>query len=182
MYRRSLLGILAGFGLIGFSAACGSNPTSTLPKPVKACSLMSKSKAASTFALASGYRPQQLAPTNDQSYCVYPGSTSGTYLMVNVTWSQGEVSIFEKAHDGHHTMATGTLPSGQSIPAPRFERVTVDGYTAYWSARQPLPINGTSNYPSLMAATRNGYVISLSAMGLTESQNEQVLSTMLRRL
>jgi hypothetical protein len=112
MYRRSLLGILAGFGLIGFSAAYGSNTTSTLPKPVKACSLMSKSKAASTFALASGYRPQQLAPTNDQSYCVYPGSTSGTYLMVNVTWSQGEVSTLRR-----HTTATIQWPPG------RFPRV-----------------------------------------------------------
>jgi hypothetical protein len=182
MDRRRLIGILVGFGSIGFSAACGSNTTASLPKPVKACSLMSKAQAASIFALASAYRPQQQAPTNEQSYCVYPGSAKGTYLIVNVTWSQGEVSTFEKAHDGHHAMATGTLPSGQSIPAPRFVKVTVGGNSAYWSARQPLPINGTSNYPSLMAATRNGYVVSLSAMGLTESQNEQILSTMLRRL
>lgn len=143
---------------------------------------MSKTEAAATFALASGYRPQQQAPTNEQSYCVYPGSTDGTYLIVNVTWSQAELSTFEKAHDGHHPTAVGTLPAGQSVPAPRFVKIIVDGDTAYWSARQPLPISGTTNYPSLMAATMNGYVVSLSAMGLTESQNEQILSTMLRRL
>jgi len=182
MERRSLVGIVVGLSLIGISAACGSTTTVSPPKPVEACSLMSKSEAAAIFALASEYRPEQQASTNEQSYCVYPGSTNGTYLIVDVNWSQAELSTFEKAHDGHHPAAVGTLPSGQSVAAPRFVKVTVDGDTAYWSARQPLPISGTTNYPSLMAATRNGYVVSLSAMGLTESQNEQILSTMLRRL
>ena len=134
------------------------------------------------FPLSSGYRPQQQAPTSGQSYCLYPGSTKGTYVLANVTWSQAELSTFEKAHDGRHPTTGGTLPSGESVPAPTFVRVVVDGDTAYWSARQPIPITGITNYPSLMAAASNGYVVSLSAMGLSESQNGQVLSTMLRRL
>jgi hypothetical protein len=182
MDRRRLIGILAGFGSIGISAACGSPTAASLSRPVPACSLVSKTQAAATLALAGGCRPQQQVPTNQQSYCVYPGSTDGNYLIVNVAWSPAELSTFEKAHDGHQPTAVGTLPSGQSVPAPRFVKVGVDGYTAYWSARQPLPISGTTNYPSLLVATRDGYVASLSAIGLTESQNEQVLSTMLRKL
>jgi len=180
--RRSLVGSLAGIGLIVSSAACGPSTTPNLSKPVEACSLMSSSEAESIFALASRYRPRQQAPTDDQSYCLYPGSTGGTYLIVTVTWSQAKLSAFEKAHDGRHLTAGGTLPSGESVPATTFVKVDVDGGTAYWSARQPLPLTGTANYPSLMAATKNGYVVALSAIGLTEPQNKQILSTMLRRL
>jgi hypothetical protein len=67
-------------------------------------------------------------------------------------------------------------------PCPHFTKITFDGNTAYWSAHQPLPISGTSTYPSLMSAERNGYVVSLSATGLSEMQNERVMSTILRRL
>ena len=68
------------------------------------------------------------------------------------------------------------------MPAPTFMKVLVDGGTAYWHAHQPLPVTGTTSYPSIMAATKDGYVAALSASGLTGSQNEQILSTMLRRL
>jgi hypothetical protein len=33
-----------------------------------------------------------------------------------------------------------------------------------------------------MSAEKNGYVVALSATGLSETQNEQVMGTMLRRL
>jgi hypothetical protein len=180
--RRSLLIALVGTGLIVGVSACGSGATSTSPKPVKACSLLSGSEAQSIFALRSGYRAQQQTPTNQRSYCVYPGSNSGTYAISSVTWSPAELSRFEKAHDGRHPTTSGTLPSGESVPAPAFVKVEIDGHTAYWSARQPLPVNGTGNHPSLMTAAKNGYVVALSALGLTESQNEQILSRILGQL
>ena len=177
------VGALVIVGIFGWIlAACGSPTTSSQSNPVTACSLMSKSEAASIFALASSYRPQQYASANHQSYCSYPGSTQGTSLLAWVTWSNSALSNFEKAHDGRHPATSGTLPSGESVPAATFVKVLVDGDTAYWSAHQPLPLTGTTIYPSFMAATKNSYVVALSATGLTESQNEQILSTMLRRL
>ncbi len=177
------LGAVMIGGVLGpVLAACGSPTTASLPPPVNACSLMSKSQAASIFAVASSYRPQQQASNSEQSYCSYPGSTQGTYVLANVTWSPAELATFEMVHDGRHPTTGGTLPSGESVPAPTFVKVIVDGDSAYWVAHQPLPVPGAANHPSLMTATTNDYVISLSAMGLTESQNEQILSTMLRRL
>jgi len=177
------LGALMIVGSFGWVlAACGSPTTASLPQPVKACSLMSKSEAASIFAVASSYRPQQQASNNKQSYCSYPGSTQGTYVLANVTWSPAELATFQKVHDGRTSTTEETLPSGESVPAPTFLKVIVDGDTAYWVAHQPLPVPGSTNHPSFMTATKNGYVVSLSAMGLTESQNEQILSTMLGRL
>ena len=154
----------------------------SLPQPVKACSLMSASEAASIFAVSGSYRPQLHASDSKQSYCSYPGSTQGTYVLTNLTWSQAELATFRKAHDGRHPTTGGTLPSGESVPAPTFVKVVVDGDTAYWVAHQPLPVSGTTDHPSLMTATRNGYLVSISAMGLTEAQNEQILSTMLQKL
>jgi hypothetical protein len=172
--------IVAIFGWV--LAACGSPTSASLPQPVKACSLMSRSEAESIFAVGRSYRPQQQASANKQSYCSYPGSRQGTSVLAYVTWSKAALSTFEKAHDGQHPTTGWTLPSGDPVPAPTFVKVLVNGDTAYWSAHQPLPLTGTTNYPSIMAATKNGYVVALSATGLTESQNEQILSTMLRRL
>jgi hypothetical protein len=163
-------------------AACGFTTKASLPLPVQACSLMSPSEAASIFAVAGGYRPQQQASVGKQSYCSYPGASQGTYVLANVTWSPAEAATFRKVHDGRHPTSEGRLPSGESVPAPTFVKVAVDGDAAYWVARQPLPVPGSTDHPSLMTATKNGYVVTLSAMGLTEPQNEQILSTMLQKL
>lgn len=137
-------------GIFGWVlAACGSPTTASLPQPVKACSLMSTSEAASIFAVASSYHPQQQASDSMQSYCSYPGSTQGTYVLANVTWSQAEFANFQKVHDGRHPTIGGTLPSGASVPAPTFVKVVVDGNTAYWVAHQPSPVPGATNHPSL---------------------------------
>ena len=162
-------------------AACGSATTTSPSRPVSACSLMSKVEAAAIFPTGN-YDLQHYPPTNEQSYCVYPGSAAGVSLIANLTWSKSQMTTFEKVHSGSYTMTTGTLPSGQTIPIPHFTKITVDGNIAYWSAHQPLPINGTSTYPSLMSAEKNGYVLSLSATGLSETQNELVMTTMLRKL
>jgi hypothetical protein len=142
---------------------------------------MSKAEAAVIFQTGN-YALQHHPPTNDQTYCVYPGSAAGVSLIAKVTWSNSQVTNFEKLHSGTNKLTTGTLPSGQSLPVPHFTKITVDGTTAYWSAHQSIPISGTSTYPSLLSAEMNGYVVSLSATGLSEMQNEHVMSTMLRRL
>jgi hypothetical protein len=175
-----LLLIMGMFGWV--LAACGSPTTTPLPHPVKACSLMSESEAASIFAVGGAYRPQQNASESKQTYCSYPGSTQGTWVLTNVTWSQAQLATFQKAHDGRHPTTGGTLPSGESVPVPTFVKVVVDGDTAYWIAHQPLPMPGTTNHPSFLTATKNGYLVSISAMGLTEAENEQILSTMLQKL
>jgi hypothetical protein len=175
-----MLMIVGMFGWV--LAACGSRTTTSQPPPVKACSLMSESEAASIFAVGSTYRPQQNASDSKQSYCSYPGSTQGTSVLTNVTWSQAELATYRKAHDGRHPTTGETLPSGESVPVPTYVKVVVDGDTAYWVAHQPLPVPGTTNHPSFLTATKNGYLVSISAMGLTEAQNEQILSTMLQKL
>jgi len=40
----------------------------------------------------------------------------------------------------------------------------------------------TTDHPSFLTATKHGYLVSISAMGLSEGQNEQILSTMLEKL
>jgi len=170
-------------GIVGWTlAACGSPTTASLPHPVQACSLMTRSEAASIFAVADSYRPQGNASDSRQSYCSYPGSTQGTWVLTDVTWSPAELATFHKAHDGRHPATAGTLPSGESVPAPTFVHVVVDGGPAYYVAHQPLPMPGSTDHPSFLTAARNGYLVSISAQGLSEAQTEQILSTMLRKL
>jgi hypothetical protein len=180
LHRIGLLVIVGVFGWV--STACGSPTATSPPHPVKACSLMSKAEVASIFAVGGTYRPQQHASDEKQSYCSYPGATQGTWVLTNVTWSPAEVATFRKAHDGRHPTTVGTLPSGAPVPVPTIVKVVVDGNPAYWVAHQPLPMPGTDNHPSFMTATKNGYLVSISAMGLTEAANEQILSTMLQKL
>jgi hypothetical protein len=142
---------------------------------------MSKVEAAAIFQTGN-YTLQHHPSTNDQTVCVYPGSAKGVSLITSVSWSKSEVVNFEKVHSGTYTSATATVPSGQSIPLPHFTKIRVAGNTVYWAVHQPLPISGTDTYPSLMSAEKNGYVVALSATGLSETQNEQVMGTMLRRL
>ena len=142
---------------------------------------MSKAEAAAIFPTGK-YALQHHPPTNEQTYCVYPGSVAGVSLIAKVTWSNNQVTNFEKLHSGTNKVTMGTLTPGQSFPVPHFTKITVDGTTAYWSAHQSIPISGTSTYPSWMSAEMSGYVLSLSATGLSEMQNELVMSTMLRRL
>ena len=179
---RNPIGTLLCAASVMASAACGSSATTSSPHAVYACSLLSKAEAAENFPTGSNYSLLQQAPTAEESYCHYPGATAGVWLMVNVTWSSRRLVTFEDAHSGNYTVNTGTLPSGQVIPIPHFMKVTISGEPAYWSARQPLPISGTTTYPSLMAAERDGYIVSLSASGLSETQNEKIMSIMLRRL
>lgn len=166
----AMVAIGCGVGL----AACGS-PTATVAKvPVHACSLMSKSEASAIFPTGQNYSLRSTVPVNDQTYCVYPGSTSDVSLVSNVTWQLGEITTFEKAHSGPYEINNGSIPP--STP------VTVDGITAYWTPQVPERTSGATLYRSLLAAERNGYVVSLSSTGLSESQNEQVMNTMLRKL
>jgi hypothetical protein len=181
--RRHRIGALALVGAFGWvSTACGSPTATSPPHPVKACSLMSKSEAASIFAAGSSYRPQQHASDAKQSYCSYPGATRGSWVLTNVSWSQAELATFREAHDGRHPTTGGTLPSGEPVPVPAFVKVVIDGNTAYWVDHQPLPMPGTDNHPSFLTATKNGYLVSISAMGLAEAENERILSTMLQKL
>ena len=143
---------------------------------------MSGREAARIFPIAHSWQPQKQAPADEQSYCVYPGSTYSSYVVTNVTWSKAVLSNFEKAHDGKHVVEAGTLPSGESVPAPTSAHLTVDGTSAYWTAHQSFPVSGTSNYPSLIAASKGGYVVSVSSRGLSESQNEHVLVALLSKL
>src|ERR1700733_11307166 len=108
---------------------------------------MSKAEAAAIFPTGN-YILQHHSPTNDQTYCVYPGSARGLSLITSVSWSKTEVTNFEKVHSGTYNAATATLPPGQSSPLPHFTKVKVRGNTVYWAVHQPLPISGTHTYPS----------------------------------
>jgi hypothetical protein len=142
---------------------------------------MSKVEASAIFQTGS-YALHHHPSTNDQTVCVYPGSAKGVSLITSVSWSKSEVANFDKVHSGTYASTTSTAPSGQSLRLPHFTEIRVNGNTVYWAVHQPLPISGTHTYPSLMTAEKNGYVVALSATGLSETQNEEVLNTMLRTL
>ena len=142
---------------------------------------MSKVEASAIFQTGN-YALHHHPSTNAQTVCVYPGSAKGVSLITSVSWSKSEVANIEKVHSGTYASTTSTAPFGQSLRLPHFTEIRVNGNTVCWAVHQPLPISGTHTYPSLMSVEKNGYVVALSATGLSETQNEEALNTMLRRL
>jgi hypothetical protein len=96
-------------------------------------------------------------------------------LIVNDSWSKAAVHTFTVTHGGHAHYC-GTLP------APVHSRVTVSGIAAYWRVNAP-PISGLpSAYAQILETLKNGDVVTLISMNLSESQDEQAVASITNRL
>jgi hypothetical protein len=96
-------------------------------------------------------------------------------MVVNVSWGTEAVTTFTVSHSGHAHDAAGVTP-------PVYSRVTVSGISAYWQLGPP-PITGASTVSTFkIGALKNGYVVTLTSMFLSQSQDEQALASILSRL
>jgi len=180
MNRRPVLVALVSLASMALLTQCSTNPVA-VSEPRSACSLMTANEAAATFPIGTHQLDNQ-APGGSQSYCSYPGHLPGAMLLSNLSWSTKEIATFSRLHGKEaHVARTTQLPDG-SVSAPQFTKLTIDGTPAYWLARTPFPIGGTSTYPSQMSALKHGYLLFLTSTGLTRAQNERAMKTMLGRL
>jgi hypothetical protein len=102
-----------------------------------------------------------------------------------LSWNPKSVTNFTNLHHGHPHFVSGTLPAGETatIPAPNFTRVSVGGISASWLPPQPAPMgSGRTAHLDQLFAMKNGYVIDLTSMSLTEVQDRRALAAMLTRL
>ena len=111
----------------------------------------------------------------DQSGGLYlPGGTKPGLLSVSVSWSKAVVHTFTVLHGGHAHFVAGQAP-------PVYSRATVSGTPAYW---QPsVPISGTyTAQTQILSALKNGYVVTLISMSLSQSQDQKALASILSHL
>ena len=102
--------------------------------------------------------------------------------MVNVFWGTEAVTTFTVSHSSHARYAAGATP-------PAYSRVTVSGISAYWQLRPPpitviLRDNNSAPTGSVLkiSTLKNGYVVTLTSVSLSQSQDEQALASIISRL
>ncbi len=115
----------------------------------------------------------------EQSRALYtgakPGATSPALLIVNVSWNKSAVHTFTETHSGH-------AHYGGTLPPPVYSPVTVSGI-AVDRRLNPNPVSGPPNTRVQMLETlRNGYVVTLISMSLSESQDEQAMASIIGHL
>jgi hypothetical protein len=163
-------------------AACGSS-TAQPPPARSACLLSTRS---TTTALGQPVRPSEAITSRagQQSTCLYDpeGSKPGTFT-VDLSWNQKTFSNFRDLHDGHAHFDSGAIPGGETIPPSTYTSVRVGGISAYWLAPEPAPPgSGLATDADQLSATKNGYVVVLISMNLTESQDQRAMAAMLSHL
>ena len=178
LIRRTPYLLLPVFGMGLVLSACSSSATS----PRSACSLLSAKEASK--ALGGPVQPPnqcQVGP-GDQSVGNYSGGKPGGTLLVHVSWGNEAVTTFAVSHSGHAPYAAGFTP-------PVYSRVTVSGISAYWQlSPPPITVKNTGNSSGQAASNlriitlKNGYVVTLDSMFLSQSQDEQALASIISRL
>ncbi len=102
---------------------------------------------------------------------------------MDLSWNPKSVTGITDLHSGHVHYASGTLPNGETLPAPKYTSVRILGISAYWLGPEPSPAgNGPATNIDQLSATKDGYVIVLQSLSLTESQDQRVLAAMLSRI
>ena len=104
------------------------------------------------------------------------GPRPGT-VQVNVAWSKKQVTTFTVSHSGH---AINVAQGGGAVTPPQYANVTVAGVPAYWQV-SPSPISGNPSALSISALAK-GYVVILTSTGLTQSQDESGLASIINKL
>ena len=178
MSRRSVLVVLVLIASIALLTECGTSPVA-VTAPKSACSLMTANEAAAIFPIGTHVLGNPPPAGGSQSYCYYGSPGASVMLQSDLSWSTKEIAGFSRIH-AH--VASGTpLPAG-AITAADFTKLVINGTDAYWLAHTAFPIGGTSTYPAQMSALKEGYLVILTSTGLTQTQNEQAMRTILHRL
>ena len=158
--------------------ACSSSTPSAeqqTASPRPACSLLTAGEASTAFG-----GPVQLP---DQCRTLRSNQTDALYLVsgpepgalqVDVAWGKKQVTTFRISHSGH---ARYVEQGGGAVAPPQYADVTVSGVPAYWQV-SPSPITGNPGALSISALTK-GYVVILTSTGLTESQDESGLASII---
>ncbi len=81
------------------------------------------------------------------------------------------MSTFTGAHSGHATYLDGAEP-------PHYAKMTVAETPAYW---QLSPAAGPGDARTV-SSLKSGYVVTITSMGLSQSQAEQALADILTNL
>jgi hypothetical protein len=178
--RRSVLGFLVLLASVALLMACGTSPVA-VTAPKSACSLMTANEAAAIFPIGT-HQLGNPAPGGSQSYCYYGSPLARVMLQSNLSWSTKEIAGFSRVRDKAPHVASGAPLAAGVITAADFTKLVINGTDAYWLAHTSFPIGGTSTYPSQMSALKNGYLVILTSTGLTQSQDEQAMRTILDRL
>jgi hypothetical protein len=177
--RRGMCLFVSILGLAVALSACSSSATVQQTSPARsACSLLSTQEASAALGTAVQPPSQCRISPGDQSQALYSGTELGTtpgVLNVNVSWNKAAVHTFTVTHSGHaHYIG--------NLPPPVYSRVTVSGIAAYWRLNPP-PISGLPNARVQMLETlKNGYVVTLISMNLSESQNERAMASIISHL
>ena len=98
-------------------------------------------------------------------------------LRVDIAWGKRQVTTFTVAHSGH---ARNLTQGGGYVPPPQYANVTVSGVPAYWRV-SPSPITGNPSARSISALAK-GYIVILTSGGLTQSQDESALASIISHL
>ena len=96
---------------------------------------------------------------------------------MNVSWNKVATSSFTESHSGHAHYPPGFVP-------PVYSRVTVSGISAYWQLSPPSVTNnnGTPTAYMTISALKNGYVVTLHSLSLSQPQGELALASIISRL
>ena len=181
LMRRTLCLLFPIFGMGLVLSACSSSQQATSPR--SACSLLSAKEASAAFGGPVQPPNQCQVEPGDQSSGLYgSGGTEPGILLVHVSWSKEAVTTFTVSHSGHAHYAAGFTP-------PVYSRVTVAGISAYWQlSPSPITVKNTGNNsgPAVsnlrIITLKNGYVVTLDSMSLSQSQDEQALASIISRL
>jgi hypothetical protein len=97
--------------------------------------------------------------------------------VIYISWGSEAVTAFTVSHSGHAHYPPDVAP-------PVFSRVTVSGISAYWQLSPPSVTNnnGTPTAYMKISASKNGYVVTLNSLSLSQSQDESALASIIRHL
>ena len=162
-------------------SSCSSSTPSVaqqVASPCSACSPLTAKEANTAFGGHVTLPTQCASLPSNQSNVLYivSGPKPGT-VQVNVAWGKKQVTTLTVAHSGH---ARNVTQGGGYVPPPQYANVTVSGVPAYWQI-SPSPIAGDPTSHSISALAK-GYVVILTSRGLSQSQDESALASIINHL
>jgi hypothetical protein len=179
--RHTLRVVGPCLGVVVMLTACSSSTplaAQQIASPRSACSLLTAGEARAAVGGTVQTASQCASLPSNQSTALYVFSGQGGRLLrVDVAWGKRQVTTFTVAHSGH---ARNLTQGGGYVPPPQYANVTVSGVPAYWRV-SPSPITGNPSARSISALAK-GYVVILTSEGLTQSQDESALASIINHL
>jgi len=163
---------ILGLGLV-ISACSPSGPSSATKtvSPQSACSLLTAQEASNALGETVQAPSQCATSPGDQSSGIYRLSAGPGTMVIRVSWNKRTTSSFTVAHSGKAKYLDGAVP-------PTYAEVTVGGVPAYWQLSPAAGPGGARN----LSSSKDGYVVTITSMGLGRSQVGQALADMLNHL